>query len=36
MVDVYIRKLRKLVDEGQEKKLIHTVRNVGYVIREQP
>ncbi len=36
VVDVYIRKLRKLVDEGQEKKLIHTVRNVGYVIREQP
>ena len=36
VVDVYIRKLRKLVDEGHDKKLIHTVRNMGYVLREQP
>ena len=34
--DVYIRKLRKLIDEGYTPKLIHTVRNVGYVLREQP
>ena len=33
VVDVYIRKLRKLIDEGREPKLIHTVRNVGYVLR---
>ena len=33
-VDVYIRYLRKKIDEGFEKKLIHTVRGVGYVLRE--
>ena len=36
VVDVYIRKLRKLVDEGYDKKLIHTVRGMGYVLREEP
>jgi two-component system copper resistance phosphate regulon response regulator CusR len=30
VVDVYINYLRKKVDEGAEKKLIHTVRGVGY------
>lgn len=34
MVDVYIRYLRKKIDEGFEKKLIHTVRGVGYILRE--
>ncbi len=34
VVDVYIRYLRKKIDEGHEKKLIHTVRGRGYVIRE--
>lgn len=34
MVDVYIRYLRKKLDEGYEKKLIHTVRGTGYVMRE--
>jgi len=34
MVDVYIRNLRKKIDEGHEKKLIHTVRYAGYVLRE--
>lgn len=34
MVDVYIRYLRKKLDEGHEKKLIHTVRGAGYVMRE--
>ena len=34
MVDVYIRYLRKKLDEGYEKKLIHTVRGAGYVVRE--
>ena len=34
MVDVYIRYLRKKLDEGREKKLIHTVRGMGYVLRE--
>ena len=35
MVDVYIRSLRKKVDDPFEKKLIHTVRGVGYVLREE-
>lgn len=35
MVDVYIRYLRKKLDEGYGKKLIHTVRGAGYVMREQ-
>lgn len=34
MVDVYIRYLRKKIDEGFDQKLIHTVRGVGYVLRE--
>lgn len=34
MVDVYIRYLRKKIDEAQGKKLIHTVRGAGYVLRE--
>lgn len=34
MVDVYIRYLRKKVDECFDKKLIHTVRGAGYVMRE--
>lgn len=36
VVDVYIRYLRKKIDEGEEKKLIHTVRGSGYVLREEP
>ena len=35
VVDVYIRYLRKKLDEGHEKKLIHTVRGSGYVLREE-
>lgn len=34
VIDVYIRYLRKKIDDGQEKKLIHTVRGAGYVLRE--
>ena len=34
IVDVYIRYLRKKIDAGYDKKLIHTVRGTGYVIRE--
>jgi len=34
MVDVYIRYLRKKIDEPYEKKLIQTVRGAGYVLRE--
>ena len=34
MVDVYIRNLRKKIDDGRDKKLIHTVRYMGYVLKE--
>jgi len=32
---VYINHLRNKVDTGFEKKLIHTVRGVGYVMKEE-
>ncbi len=35
VVDVYIRYLRKKLDDGFEPKLIHTVRGAGYVLRER-
>lgn len=34
IVDVYVRYLRKKIDDGFETKLIQTVRGVGYTIRE--
>lgn len=34
VVDVYISYLRKKIDGGHDKKLIHTVRGRGYVLRE--
>lgn len=34
VVDVYIRYLRKKIDAGFEKKLLHTIRGAGYVLRE--
>lgn len=33
VIDVYIRFLRKKIDEGQKTKLIHTIRGFGYVMR---
>ena len=35
VVDVYISYLRRKIDGGREKKLIHTVRGSGYVLREE-
>lgn len=35
VVDVYIRYLRRKIDEGRSNKLIHTVRGSGYVLREE-
>lgn len=35
VVDVYIRYLRKKIDEGYDCRLIHTVRGMGYVLREE-
>jgi two-component system response regulator MprA len=33
-VDVFIRLLREKIDLGHERKLIHTVRGYGYILRE--
>lgn len=35
VVDVYISYLRKKIDDGQDKKLIHTLRGRGYVLKEE-
>ena len=35
IVDVYIRYLRKKIDDGHDVKLIHTVRGAGYVLRAE-
>lgn len=35
VVEQHISRLRERVDHGHERKLIHTVRGVGYVIREE-
>ena len=35
VVDVYIRYLRSKIDDPFERKLLHTVRGVGYALREQ-
>jgi len=36
MVDVYISHLRRKIDEGRERKLIHTVRGLGYMFDPGP
>lgn len=35
VINVYIRYLRKKIDEGHELKLIHTVRGAGYVLKDE-
>jgi len=35
LVDVYVKRLREKIDAGHERRLIHTVRGVGYVMREE-
>src|SRR5579863_3308638 len=34
LVDVYVKRLREKLDEGFEPKLLHTVRGMGYVMKE--
>jgi DNA-binding response OmpR family regulator len=34
IIEVYIRYLRLKLEEDNERRLIHTVRSVGYVLRE--
>ena len=36
VVDVHVRRLRAKVDDPCERKLIHTVRGMGYVLEERP
>ncbi len=36
VIDVYVNYLRKKIDHDYDPKLIHTVRGVGYVLREEP
>ncbi len=33
IIDVYVNYLRKKIDTGRERKLIHTLRGVGYVLK---
>jgi two-component system response regulator MprA len=35
-VDVFVKSLREKIDAGRDRKLIHTVRGFGYILREQP
>jgi two-component system copper resistance phosphate regulon response regulator CusR len=35
VIDVYINFLRKKLDTGESKNLIHTIRGVGYIAREE-
>jgi DNA-binding response OmpR family regulator len=34
VIDVYVNYLRKKIDTDRESKLLHTVRGVGYVLKE--
>jgi two-component system response regulator MprA len=35
-LDAFVRLLRQKVDIGGQQRLIHTVRGVGYAVREEP
>jgi DNA-binding response OmpR family regulator len=35
IIDVYVNYLRRKIDSGGEKKLIHTVRGSGYVLKSE-
>jgi DNA-binding response OmpR family regulator len=34
LIDVHIARLRRKLDDLSEKKLLHTVRGVGFILRE--
>jgi DNA-binding response OmpR family regulator len=36
LVDVYVGRVREKIDAGFDQPLVHTVRGVGYVMKEQP
>ena len=35
LVDVYIQRLRRKIDDGEEVRIIHTVRGVGYCVKAE-
>ena len=35
LVDVYIMRLREKIDAGFDRKLLHTIRGIGYVLKEE-
>jgi two-component system, OmpR family, response regulator len=36
LVDVYVKRLREKIDSDSEPKLLHTVRGIGYVLKDGP
>jgi DNA-binding response OmpR family regulator len=34
VIDVHIARLRRKVDQGAPVKLIHTIRGVGYIVKQ--
>jgi DNA-binding response OmpR family regulator len=36
VIDVHVARLRKKIDQGRERPLIHTLRGVGFVVGESP
>jgi DNA-binding response OmpR family regulator len=34
VIDVHVARLRRKIDDGFERKLVHTVRGVGFILRE--
>jgi DNA-binding response OmpR family regulator len=36
VIDVHVARLRRKVDDQFDRKLVHTVRGVGFVVREEP
>ena len=35
IIDVYVNYLRKKIDNGKDERLIHTMRSVGYILKEE-
>ena len=36
IIDVYINYVRNKIDKGFKKQLLHTVRGVGYILKDEP
>ncbi len=36
LVDVYIMRVREKIDAEFDRKLLHTIRGLGYVLKEEP